>query len=243
MRLLLGSGGIRTESRLRAWLDEFDQFLGPIRRVVFVPYALADHDGYVKSLTERGFAAGRELLGIHTLGDPQAAIESADAIFVGGGNTFRLLADLYRHDLLGRIRRRVAEGMPYIGVSAGTNVAGPSMKTTNDMPITQPPSFDALGLVGFQINPHYFAGAIHYETAAGMLPYAGETRDDRLREFHEMNDAPILALWEGAILRVEHRTAELKGPEPAKLFLKGEAPRDLAPGSDVSFLLENSPAV
>ena len=121
-------------------------------RVLFVPYALADHDGYVRLMTERGLNAGYELDGIHRHADPVAAVHEAEAIFVGGGNTFRLLAALYRLGLLDPIRERVRGGLPYLGVSAGTNVACPTIRTTNDMPIVQPPSLDALGLVPFQVN-------------------------------------------------------------------------------------------
>src|SRR5262249_46188143 len=131
---------------------------GQAGHVLFIPYALADHDGYVAMMRQRGLDAGYPLVGIHTLSDPVEAVLQAPALFVGGGNTFRLLGELYRRGLLEPIRRRVRAGMPYLGVSAGCNVACPTIKTTNDMPITSPPSLDALGLVSFQVNPHYFMG-------------------------------------------------------------------------------------
>src|SRR5262249_48313576 len=161
-------------------------------RLLFVPYALADHDGYVRLLVERGYHAGYPIDGIHTHADPKAAVLDAEAVFVGGGNTFRLIDELYRRDLLGGVRQRVAGGPPYFGISAGSNVACPTMQTTNDMPIVRPPSFDALGLVPFQINPHYFTGPTHVKVGDGYVEHLGETRDDRIREYHELNDPPVV---------------------------------------------------
>ena len=229
MRLLLGSGGFTTPERRDRWIQVLDDFLGPVEKVLFVPYALADHDDYVARMTELNFQAGRELLGIHTCPDPIRAVEQADAVYVGGGNSFRLLADLFRARLHDIVRERVRAGMPYIGVSAGTNAACPTIKTTNDMPITWPPSLEAFDLIRFQINPHYFAGPTYIDMGEGKyIPYGGETRDVRLREFHEMNDTPIVALWEGEILRIEGSDYRLTGLGGARVFLKGQEPVDLA---------------
>ena len=140
MRVLLGSGGFRTPERIGFLREQMRAFFGGVGTLLFVPHALKDHDGYVQIMRERGLDAGYRLVGLHTCRDPVAAIGEAEGLFVGGGNTFRLLSELYRLDLLGTVRRRVREGMPYLGVSAGCNVACPTMKTTNDMPITQPPS-------------------------------------------------------------------------------------------------------
>jgi len=225
MRLLLGSGGFSTAERQQGWKTELDNFLGPVSQVLFVPYALNDHEGYVRAIKDRGFDAGRELVSVHRCPDPKQAVSEAAAIYVGGGNTFRLLYDLYRYDLISIVQERVKAGsLLYVGVSAGTNVAGPTIKTTNDMPIVQPPTFDAFGLVKFQINPHYFSGPIYFQGPDGVIPYAGETRDDRLREFHEMNDVPVLGIREGGILRVEDRTGVIKGTAGATLFRKSQAP-------------------
>jgi dipeptidase E len=168
--------------------------------VLFIPYALADHDAYVRVIQERGLDAGYRIDGIHTHRDPIAAVGEAPALFVGGGNTFRLLAELYARGLLEPIQQRVREGMPYLGISAGCNVAGPTIKTTNDMPITWPPSLEALGLVGFQVNPHYFTGQTFVKRDDTYHEHFGETRDDRLREFHEMNATPVVGLWEAGTL-------------------------------------------
>lgn len=238
-RLLLGSGGMSTVDRREAWIGELDRFLGPVRRILFIPHALADHDGYLQKMRERGFEAGRVLDGIHRAEDPERAIDQAQAIYVGGGNSFRLLEQLQKNGWIDRIRARVLSGVPYIGVSAGTNMACPTIKTTNDMPIVQPSTFEALGLVPFQINPHFFSGPLHFQDAGGtLIPYAGETREDRIREFHEMNETPVLGLWEGAILEVESNRARLTEAGRAKLFRRGDVSREIAPGSDLSFLLE-----
>lgn len=237
-KLLLGSGGIRTPERELSWKRELRDFLGDVQQVLFVPYALADHDGYLEQVIGRHFLENKDLIGIHRNADPQKAIQEAKAIYVGGGNTFRLLNELYRKDLLAVIRERVNAGeLQYIGVSAGTNVTCPTVRTTNDMPICEPKALTALGLIKFQINPHYFAGAIHYPTPSGFQPYAGETRDDRIAEFLEMNEGPVLGLWEGAILKVEGERLTLKGAAGARLFQRGKAAKDFDVGADLSFLL------
>lgn len=201
--------------------------------VLFVPWALADWDGYARRARE-GFAElGYELRSIHEAADAAGAVEDAAALFVGGGNTFRLLDRLYRNELLEPIRRRVDGGMPYIGVSAGSNVACITIKTTNDMPIVEPPSFDALALVPFNINPHYLdpdPGSKHM----------GETREERILQFHEENDPDVVGLREGAWLKVEGNGATLGGKNAARLFRRGREPEELASGSSVDFLLQPS---
>jgi dipeptidase E len=230
--LLLGSGGFRTPERVAVWAAEMRAALGDLRRVLFIPYALADHPGYVRMMIERGLHAGYELDGLHDHADPVAAVREAEAIFVGGGNTFRLLATLYRLNLLHPIRDRVAGGMPYLGVSAGTNVAGPTIRTTNDMPIVQPPSLDALGLVPFQINPHYYTGQNYVRHGDEYVQHFGETRDERIKEFHEENTTPVIGLWEGGVLRVTGERVELVGAA-ARVFRRGEAAVDYAAGSEI----------
>jgi dipeptidase E len=236
MRVLLGSGGYRTPERVSLLAAAMRAFFGDIGRLLFVPYALRDHDGYVKAMTDRGLHASYELDGIHRHGDPVRAVEEARGLFIGGGNTFRLLNDLYRYGLLDVIRDRVRHGLPYLGVSAGTNVACPAIKTTNDMPIVQPPSLDALGLVPFQVNPHYFTGTTWYRREDAYHEHFGETRDDRIREFHELNDLPVVGLWEVGLLRVEGGRVLLVGAA-ARLFRKGHDPVDFMPGAHLDELL------
>jgi dipeptidase E len=211
-------------------------FFGRIEQLLFIPYALADHDGYLEVIRTRGQDAGYHLIGIHRARDPVRAVLEASAIYVGGGNTFRLLAELYARNLLDPIRQRVRAGVPYLGISAGCNVACPTIRTSNDMPITSPPSLDALGLVGFQVNPHYFVGQTHVKRDDGYHEHFGETRDDRLREFHEMNSTPVVGLWEAGTLLVEPGKVLLAGAR-ARLFRKGLAPIDVEPETDLSPLL------
>ena len=160
------------------------------------PFALHDRDAYATQARERFAKMGYELNSIHTSDNPAAAVRNHEALFIGGGNTFRLLRALYDQNLVAPIRDRVRAGMAYIGSSAGSNVAAPTIKTTNDMPIVQPPSFDALGLVSFQINPHYL-------DPDPNSSHKGETREERIIQFLEENETPVIGLREGAMLRIE----------------------------------------
>ncbi len=209
---------------------EIRDFLGDLERVLFVPFALYDRDAYALTARDRFRKMGYELTSVHNAVDRFQAIAETDAIFIGGGNTFRLLKTLYDQSLLDPIRQRVAAGMPYIGSSAGSNVAGPTIKTTNDMPIVQPPSFDALGLVSFQINPHYL-------DPDPSSKHMGETREKRILEFLEENDTPVLALREGAIARCENGTTVLKGSTGARIFRRGMDPVETLPGDQLDELL------
>jgi len=201
-------------------------FVGPsIARVLFVPYALFDRDAYAARVRVRFEAMGYGLDSIHdAAGGPVRAVERAEAIFIGGGNTFRLLDALWRESLLEPIRDRVKAGAPYLGTSAGSNVACPSIRTTNDMPIVQPQSFSALDLVPFNINPHYL------DPVPGST-HMGETREQRIAEFHEENTPAVVGLREGAWLLVENATVVLQGVNGARLFRRGQTPVELEIGS------------
>ena len=209
---------------------EIRDFLGEVKRVLFVPFALYDRDAYAATARDRFAKMGYELSSVHDAGDPLRAVADTQAIFVGGGNTFRLLKTLYDRELLTPIRQRVADGMPYVGSSAGSNIAAPTIKTTNDMPIVQPPSFDALGLVSFQINPHYLDPDPNSK-------HMGETREKRLQEFLEENDTPVLGLREGAIARCENDRITLKGSTGARIFRRGLDPVETLPGDRLDELL------
>ena len=202
-----------------------ERFLRPdATRVLFVPYALFDRDAYAARARERFGRMGFELDAIHDAqGGARAAVERAEAIFIGGGNTFRLLDALWRNDLIDLIARRVRAGMPYVGSSAGSNVACVTIKTTNDMPIVQPPAFDALNLVPFNINPHYL------DPAPGST-HMGETREERIMQFHEENLPPVVGLREGAWLRVDDTGVMLEGSSGARLFRRAQLPLEFLPG-------------
>lgn len=210
--------------------DEIQSFLRDVKRVLFVPYALHERDDYAATARERFQRMGYELTSVHTSTDPAKEVNETDAIFIGGGNTFRLLKALYDFDLIAPISRRVEEGMPYIGSSAGSNVAAPTIKTTNDMPIVQPPSFAALGLVSFQINPHYLDPDPNSR-------HMGETRETRLLQFLEENDTPVAGLREGAMIRIEKGETTLKGSTGARIFRKGLEPVEVSPGAKLNDLL------
>jgi dipeptidase E len=214
-------------------MAEILSFLAPVPRLLFVPYALADRSGYIARARERFGREGIEVVGLVEGEDARTTVVEAQAIFVGGGNTFRLLDRLQRGGLLEPIRRRVLSGMPYLGASAGTNVACPTIRTTNDMPIVQPSSLDALGLVPFQINPHYL-------DPDPDSRHMGETREERIREFHEENEAPVVGLREGCWIRVEGDAARLAGPHPARIFQRGKQPREVPAGTDIGEILAGS---
>jgi dipeptidase E len=214
-----GSGGYLDYAE-----EEIGRFLGDARRVLFVPFALADHEGYAQRVRERLGRMSYQVEGLHHASDARVALKNAEAIFIGGGNTFRLLKGLYDLDLLETVRARVEAGVPYLGSSAGSNVAAPTIRTTNDMPIVQPPSFDALGLVPFQINPHYL-------DADPNSTHMGETREERILQFLEENTTPVLGLREGAWVRVEGTECRLGGKSGARWFCRGQSPVELENGA------------
>ncbi|WP_353942272.1 dipeptidase PepE [Streptomyces sp. HUAS MG91] len=232
--LLLSNSTQYGQGYLAHALDAVTGFLPAKARLAFVPYALADHDAYTAKVRGALEGAGIEVRGVHEGGDPLAQLASADAVFIGGGNSFRLLSALYRTGLRDALIKAVGDGLPYMGASAGTNMAAPTLRTTNDMPIVQPPSFETLGLVPFQINPHYL-------DPDPSSTHKGETREERLTEFLEENDVPVLGLREGSWLRVEGERATVLGERAARLFRRGAAPQELPTGSDVSQLLRGEP--
>ena len=232
MRLLLLSNSTNPgEPYLAHAREAIRDFLGPARRVVFVPFAAVrfDHGSYLARVRE-GLSGLSLSIDSVPEANPVPALADAEAIMVGGGNTFALLARLHQAGLLGPIRERVSAGTPYIGWSAGSNLACPTIRTTNDMPIVEPPSLEGLGLVPFQINPHY--------TEQRIPGHGGESRDERLAEFLELNRGlRVVGLREGSSLRVEGSTARLLGPHPLRLFEPEREPRELDPGDDLDFLM------
>jgi dipeptidase E len=235
MRLLLISNAKREGlGYLEHAQGQIADFLGPaVRRVAFVPYAAVrkTYDRYVEDVTPAlvGFG-GKEVVGIHAVADKLRLIGEADAIMVGGGNTWKLLGMMREERLLPAIRDRVRGGVPYLGWSAGSNVACPTIQTTNDMPIADAGGYDALGFVPFQINPHYLHG--------NPPGFKGETREDRILEYLELHrDVVVAGLREGTMLRVEDEATELIGESPCRIFRFGREPEEIEPGGDLSFLL------
>ena len=227
---MLHAGGDSTSA-----FGEISDHLGSPKFAVFLPYALRDWEGYTTAAQERRFdPIGVTLHGLHRFDDPAGAIRRADAIIVGGGNSFRLVDAIHNLGLIDPVREMVASGVPYYGGSAGANVGCPTIRTTNDMPIIQPASLTAFGLVPFQINPHYV------DAAAPDLRM-GETREERILQFLEENDAAVVGLREGSWLRILGTAAELRGGAGAVLFRRRTAIEHLQPWSDVSFLLEEQP--
>lgn len=229
--LLLSNSTMHGRGFLDHAADEIRDFLGEIETLLFVPFAQHDRDAYARLVRARFESMGVEVESLHDVEDEEESVESADAIFVGGGNTFLLLSTLHQLKLVEPIRRRVEGGMPYIGSSAGTNVACPTIRTTNDMPIVEPPSFDAFSLIPFQINPHYI-------DADPSSTHMGETREQRIKEFHLSNQIPVLGMREGAWLSVEEPHVELGGLKAARLFQCGKPPEEYEPGASLDFLLK-----
>lgn len=230
--LLLSNSAAPGRSYLDHAREVIAEHLDGVTELLFVPYALADHDGYTAKVAAFMDTLGIRVRGAHTAREPRELVASAQAVFIGGGNSFRLLKSLQRHGLVDAVARRIrADGVPYMGSSAGTNMACPTLRTTNDMPIVQPVYFDTLGLVPFQINPHYL------DPVPGSA-HMGETREERLRQFLEENDVPVLGLREGTWLRRSHDALELGGlAAGARLFTPGAEPVEHAPGADLSPLL------
>jgi len=225
--LLLGSSAVYGGGYLAHAEEEIRDFLGSIRSLLFVPYALSGRDAYAERVVEHFAELGFACSSIHRAVDPGGAVDTAEAIYLGGGNTFRLLKTLHELGLVERIRRRVLAGMPYMGVSAGGNVACPTIRTTNDMPIVQPPTFDAMALFPYQLNQHYVE-------PPSDSTHMGETRDERLLQYLEDNERPVIALREGAMLRVEQGVIHLKGLVGARIFRRGVSPYDIQPPATIS---------
>lgn len=200
--------------------------------VIFIPYARPggiSHDEYTNKVAGAFEKIGKKVAGLHTFENPVQAINNAQGIFTGGGNTFLLVKQLYKNGVMSVLKNALLTGIPYLGCSAGSNITGLTMETTNDMPIVYPPSFQTLGMVPFNINPHYLdpiEGSTHM----------GETRETRINEFHAFNTQPVLGLREGSWLEVRNEKITLKGSLTARLFRKNQTPIELNPETDLSDL-------
>jgi dipeptidase E len=233
-RLLLLSNSANYQKEFLAHArDEIKRlFDNQVKHVLFFPYAgvTFTFDEYTAKVSRVLNELGYEVRPVHREKDPLAAVQNAEAITIAGGNTFRLVYMLYKTGVMGAIREKVDSGTPYLGWSAGINVSCPTLRTTNDMPIIEPPSFETLNLVPFQINPHY--------TDFIQPDHTGETREQRIREFITINQTvPVVGLREGTMLRIEGSVMKLIGDKPLRLFQYGEPPREYPPDSNLDYLL------
>ncbi|HEX6861165.1 MAG TPA: dipeptidase PepE [Thermoanaerobaculia bacterium] len=230
-RLLLISNSINHgQGFLDHVIHEIDDFLGEVRGLAFIPFAQKDREGAGGRVRDRLARIGIEVAIVTPDEAGRELLRSCEAAFTGGGNTFRLLKTLQEERMIPILQERAKAGMPYMGSSAGTNIATPTIRTTNDMPIVQPASFEAIGLVPFQINPHYI-------DADPGSTHMGETREQRLKEFHEENETVVVGLREGAWIRVEGGKATLGGGNGARIFRREQEPEERKSGAELSDLL------
>lgn len=228
--LLLSSSRVNNSDYLAPYLELIEQHLNGIERLLFIPYAgvSQSYDDYLRKVQQALAPLNINISSLHQHNNPQAAILDAQAFCVGGGNTFHLLYQLYQQDILNCIKERVTNGVPYIGWSAGSNIAGATICTTNDMPIIQPASFNALAFLPLQLNPHY--------SNVEVEGFHGETRDMRLAEFMRLNPAtPVIALPEGSALKGSAQQLTLVGDQGGFLFLNGEK-TPLPANTELSYL-------
>jgi len=205
--IIASTSTIHGSSFLEYLNEDLVKFFKNVKTILFIPYARTSgitHDEYTFFVKERFKKLNKEVVGIHTFQNQKDAIENAEAIYVGGGNTFVLVSKLYKYGLIEPLTDRVLTGIPYLGTSAGSNITGINMKNTNDMPIVYPPSFKTLGLIPFNINPHYKDPIIGDK-------HMGETRETRIKEFHKFNDVSVIGLREGSWLSVYDTTFSLEG--------------------------------
>lgn len=202
------------------------------KSILFIPFARPSgisHTDYTNKAAEAFTKLNITIKGLHEFDDKKKAIQEAEGIFTGGGNTFLLVSQLYHYDIMQLLSETVKNGTPYLGTSAGSNICGLSMQTTNDMPIVYPPSFQTLGLIPFNLNPHYLDPDLQSK-------HMGETRETRIKEFHAFNTLPVLGLREGSWLDVKGETITLKGNLSARLFEQNKEARELEAESDLSFI-------
>ncbi|MBC3757321.1 dipeptidase PepE [Hyunsoonleella sp. SJ7] len=221
--IIASTSTVHGSGYLEYLLDELSVFFKEAKEILFVPYARPSgisHNDYSKIVSVAFSKIGKTVAGLHTLKNPMKAIEEAEGIFVGGGNTFVLIDQLYRNNIIESLKSAVNNGIPYLGTSAGSNICGLTVKTTNDMPIVYPPSFNALAFVPFNVNPHYLD---HDKNSTHM----GETRETRIKEFHHFNTQPVVGLREGSWLYVTDDDIILKGNLKARIFEYAKAPYEI----------------
>ena len=210
--------------------EEMSELFKDTEEVIFIPYARPggiSHDEYTAKAAQAFEKIEKKLIGLHTFKDPVEALKNAKGAFTGGGNTFVLVSSLYRLELMQPLREAIFKGLPYMGTSAGSNICGVSMSTTNDMPIVYPPSFKTLGVIPFNLNPHYLDPEPNSK-------HMGETRETRIAEFHTQNTIPVVGLREGSWLRVKGDEIILKGNLKARIFEQGKEPYEVDTSTSLS---------
>ena len=231
--LIASTSTVHGQPYLEYLSSEIEDHFSSSEEILFIPFARPggmSWDQYTD--IARGFfeSKGIKIKSIHEKDQFLENLEECNGIFTGGGNTFVLLKSLYDLDLVPGLRQKIAEGIPYLGTSAGSNILGSTIRTTNDMPIVYPPSFKALGAIPFNINPHYI-------DPDPKSKHMGETRETRIKEFHFFNDTPVVGLREGSYFKVNHSNIKLGGSLSARVFEKGKKPYELQPGENFSFLM------
>ena len=230
--LIASTSTVYGSGYLEYLFEELKVHFEGISNIMFIPYARPSgksHEDYTKVVAGAFEKIGKSIKGLHEFDNPARAIEAAEGIFVGGGNTFVLVSQLYKNNLLEPIKSAVNNGTPYLGTSAGSNICGLSMNTTNDMPIVYPPSFKTLGFVPFNINPHYLDPDTNSK-------HMGETRETRIKEFHKFNTQPVIGLREGSWIDVKNDRIVLKGKFPARIFTHTKAPYEIESDTNLEFL-------
>ena len=230
--LIASTSTVHGSGYLEYLLDSLKVHFKNANTVLFIPYARPggiSHQDYTEIVRIAFSKINKAVKGIHEFDNPKDAIKSAEAIFTGGGNTFVLVNQLYKNNLMSELRSTIESGTPYLGTSAGSNICGLTIGTSNDMPIMYPPNFNALGLIPFNINPHYL-------DPEPSSTHMGETRETRIIEFHEFNSQPVIGLREGSYLEIKGSKIVLMGPLKARVFEKNRQPYELETMSDLSSL-------
>lgn len=230
--IIASTSTLHNGSYLDYLLPELENHFKKVTTILFIPYARPSgisHDEYTEKVRQTFALINKRVTGIHEFQDPIKAINEAEGIFTGGGNTFVLVNELYRNNIIDSLEKVVNNGTPYLGTSAGSNICGLTMNTTNDMPIVYPPSFRTLGFVSFNINPHYLDPDLN-------STHMGETRETRINEFHSFNPQPVIGLREGSWLEVKGESIKLKGNLTARLFQKNQSPEEIEPETELKDL-------
>ncbi len=225
--IIASTSTVHGQSYLEYLKESLIKFYSDIDEILFIPYARPggrSHDVYTELASKYFSDIGKKVTGIHTFPNPAEAVSQAKGIFTGGGNTFLLVSQLYQNQVMAPLREAIFNGTPYLGTSAGSNICGVTMQTTNDMPIVYPPSFKTLGTVPFNINPHYL-------DPDPNSTHMGETREDRIGEFHSQNQIPVIGLREGSWLRVTGNDIVLRGGLSVRVFEHGKEAYEIESGS------------